>query len=139
LVIADTIIEGASMGANSVPILWRSLKFNARNPLARFKTNFCDQCSQPVRAWHRRVWIVNAARCAHLQCWNGLLFVNGYSRLMADEIRHRSRRTNQASDNISANRELRELRESAQALRARAERLEAELQHAEELAARAHR
>lgn len=58
---------------------------------------------------------------------------------MADEIRHRSRRTNQASDNISANRELRELRESAQALRARAERLEAELQHAEELAARAHR
>jgi hypothetical protein len=127
--------EGASMSTNSVPIVWRSLKLNVRNPLARFKTRVCYQCSQPVRAWHRRIWVSKRDRCAHLQCWNGLLFVNGYARLMAEDIR-RSRRTNQSSNNNHANPELRELRESAQALRGRAERLEAELQHAEELAAR---
>jgi len=75
LVTADTIVEGASMGANSVPIVWRSLTLNAPNLLGRFKTKFCDQCSQPVRAWNRRVWMAKGERCAHLQCWNGLLFV----------------------------------------------------------------
>jgi hypothetical protein len=130
LVTADTIIEGARIGTNSVPIVWRSLKLNAPNALARFKPILCDQCSQRVRAWHRRVWVANGERCAHLQCWNGLLFVNGYARLMAEEIRRRSRRYNQSSDNDHANPELRELRESAQALRVRAERLEAQLQQA---------
>jgi hypothetical protein len=128
--------EGASMSANTVPFVWRSLKLSARNPLARFKTSFCDQCSQPVRAWHRRVWVANGGRCAHLQCWNGLRFVNGYSRLIAEEIRRRSRSGNQSSDHNRAHPALLELRESATALRARAERLEAELQRAEELAAR---
>lgn len=55
---------------------------------------------------------------------------------MAEDIRRRSHRDNQSSDNARANPELRELRESAQALLARAERLEVELQRAEELAAR---
>jgi hypothetical protein len=130
LVTADTIIEGARMGANSVPIVWRSLKLNAPNALARFKPIFCDQCSQRVRAWHRRVWVANGERCAHLQCWNGLLFVNGYSRLMAEEIRRRPAATINRAITINANPELRELRESAQALRVRAERLEAQLQQA---------
>ena len=129
------IVEGASMGANSVPIVWRSLTLNAPNLLRRFKTKFCDQCSQPVRAWNRRVWMAKGERCAHLQCWNGLLFVNGYARLMAEDIRRHPSHKNQSSANNRANPELRELRESAQALRARAERLEAALRHAEEMAA----
>jgi hypothetical protein len=54
---------------------------------------------------------------------------------MAEDIRRHPSHKNQSSANNRANPELRELRESAQALRARAERLEAELQHAEEMAA----
>jgi len=120
------------MGANSLVTVWRSINLGACNMLAKFKTTFCDECSQPVRCWHRRVWEANGTRCVHRQCWNGQLFVKGYVQVMAEEIR--TRRRNRATSNSPADAELRELRASAQALRERAERLEAQLQRAEQLA-----
>jgi len=129
-VTADTTIEGASMGANSVLSVWQSFELGARSLLAKFKTTFCDECSGPIRCWHRRVWVVKGERRAHLQCWSGQLFIRGYVQLMAEEIR--ARRSDHSTDKDPAEPELRELRASAQALRERAERLEAQLQHAEE-------
>jgi hypothetical protein len=137
-VTADTIIAGASVGANSVLAIWRSFNPGARNLLARFKTTPCDECSRPVRWWNRRIWVVNGERCAHLQCWNGQLFLKAYVQLMAEEIRLTAGRRTQPGDNDAADTELRELRASARALRERAERLEAQLQQAEELAAKMH-
>jgi hypothetical protein len=120
------------MGANSLVAVWRSINLGVRYMLAKFKTTFCDECSQPVRRWHRRVWVVNGTRCVHRQCWNGQLFIKGYVQVMAEEIR--TRRRNRATSNGPAHAELYELRASARALSERAERLEAQLQRAEELA-----
>jgi len=120
------------MGANSILTVWPSFELSAHTLLAKFKTTFCEECSRPIRCWHRRIWVVKGERCAHLQCWNGQLFIKGYVQLMAEEIR--ARRRDHSTDKDPAEPELRELRVSAQALRERAERLEAQLQHAEEIA-----
>lgn len=126
---------GASRRANFVLNAWRFLE-GARDVLWRVRTTSCDECSQPIHWWNRRVWVVNGERCAHLQCWNGQLFLKAYVQRMAEEIRHSAKRRAQPSDNDCANPELRELRLSARALRERVERVEAQLQQAEELAAK---
>jgi hypothetical protein len=104
--------------------------------LARIRTIPCDECSQPIRWWNRRIWVVKGERCAHLQCWKGQQFLKEYVQLVAEEIRHSAPLHGQPSDNNSIDSELRELRAYARALRARVERLEAQLQQAEELAAK---
>ena len=54
----------------------------------------------------------------------------------AEEIRHSTQASDQPSDNDSTDAALHELRASARALRERVERIEAQLQQAEEVAAR---
>jgi len=129
-------IAGAGRGAIDILAAWRSLDLGVRGALARFKTNSCDECSRPIRWWNRRVWVVNRERCAHPQCWNAQLFLKAYVRLVSDEIRHSSQRRGQPNDNHLVDTELRELRASARALRERVERMETQLQQAEELAAK---
>ena len=129
-------IAGAGRRANFILTAWRSLDLGAGDVLGRIRTTSCDECSRPIHWWNRRVWVVNGERCAHLQCWNGQLFLKAYVQLMAEEIRHSAQRRAQPSDNDSADPELRELRASARALRERVERIEAQLQQAEELAAK---
>ena len=127
---------GASRRANFVLNAWRFLELGARDVVCRIRTTPCDECSQPIHWWNRRVWVVNGERCAHLQCWNGQLFLKAYVQRMAEEIRHSAQRRAQSSDNDCAYPELRELRSSARAIRERVERVEAQLQQAEELAAK---
>jgi hypothetical protein len=125
-----------SHGAVNVIAVGRlSLNLGARHVLARVRTTPCDECSQPIRWWHRRVWLVNGDRCMHLQCWKGQVFLNEYIQLMAEELRHSAPRRSTSSDNGFADDELQELRASARTLRERVERLEAQLQQAEEIAA----
>ena len=131
----DSIL-GADKGANAVLAAWRSLEEGARDVLARLRTTSCDECSQPIRWWNRRVWVVSHERCAHLKCWNGQLFLKAYVQRMAEEIRHSAQSRGQPSDNDPAATELGELLTFARALRERVERLEAQLQQAEELSAK---
>jgi hypothetical protein len=114
-----------------------------RDVLARFKTTSCDECALPIRWWNRRVWALDHERCTHLQCWNGQLLLKTYVQLMSEEIRHSTEEirhstqaSDQPSDNDSTDAALSELRASARALRERVERIEAQLQQAEEVAAR---
>jgi cytoskeletal protein CcmA (bactofilin family) len=51
---------------------------------ARIRTIGCDACLRPIRWWNRRVWLVGPARCVHLQCWKGQLFLKAF---VADHIR----------------------------------------------------
>ena len=128
-------IAGAGRGANSILTAWRSLDLGGRTVMARLRTISCDECARPIRWWNRRVWAVNRERCTHLQCWNGQQFIKAYVHLMSEEIRHSAQARGQPSNNNdSADSALRELRSSARALRERVERLEAQLQQAEEVA-----
>jgi hypothetical protein len=102
----------------------------------RYRTISCDECAQPIRWWHRRIWIAPDERCAHLQCWNGQQFLKTYVQLMSEELRHSPEPPVHTGDRDSSDTELHELRASARALRQRVERLEAQLQQAEELAAK---
>lgn len=117
-------------------MLFMQLGGGGRTVLARLRTTPCDECARPIRWWNRRVWAVNRERCTHLQCWNGQLFLKAYVQLMSEEIRHSARVLGQSSDNDSADAALHELRASARTLRQRVERLEAQLQQAEEVAAK---
>jgi len=121
----------------------RSIKLGTRDVLARVRTIPCDECLQPIRWWNRRIWLVDGERCAHLQCWKGQLFLKALvadeirrSQLMADEIPRSPRRRSQPSDNGSVDNELQELHASARAPLGRVERLEAQLQQAQESAAK---
>jgi hypothetical protein len=136
LIVTEDSIAGAGRGAIDIPAAWRSLGLSAHVVLARFRTNSCDECTRPIRWWNRRVWVVNDERCIHLQCWSGRLFLKAYVRLVSDEIRHFAQFRGRSSDNDSADTELRELRAFARALHQRVERIEAQLQEAEALAAK---
>jgi hypothetical protein len=125
----------SSSGPNVILSAWRSRNLGARDVLARVRATPCDECSQPIRWWNRRVWVVNGQRCAHLRCWRGQLLLKAHVQFMAGEI-GRSAHVAQPSADISAYIELRALRASAQALRERVERLAAQLQQAEELTAK---
>ena len=130
----DYSIAGAARGANAITAVWRSLELGARDMFARFKATSCDECSHPIRWWNRRVWMASREQCAHLQCWNGRLFLKAYIQLMSEEIRHSAQRRRRAPAKSSADAELHELRLFASALRERVERVEAQLQQAKELA-----
>jgi hypothetical protein len=127
--IADT-----GRGAIAILAAWRLFDLNARGVLARLGTISCDECTLPIRWWHRRVWIAPHERCAHLQCWNSQQFLKTYVQLMSEELRHSPESPAHTGDRDSSDTELHELRVSARALRQRLERLEAQLQQAEELA-----
>jgi hypothetical protein len=131
----DSIIAGVNMGANSVMTAWRSFAVSAHNVMAQFRATPCDQCSEPIRWWNRRVWLAEGERCAHPQCWNGQLFLKSYVQFMAEEIRLSAEGDSKPCDGDLGDTELRQLRASARALRERAERLEAQLRQAEKLAA----
>jgi uncharacterized membrane protein len=101
------------------------------NALTRVKAISCDECSQPIHWWNRRVWLVKHERCAHLQCWNGRQFLHTYVQLMSDGSGN-----SQPRDNGAANAELGELRTRVQSLRESLDRLERRLQEAEKFAAK---
>jgi ribosomal protein S19 len=129
-------IADAGKGAIVILAAWRLFDLNAHGVLARLRTISCDECTQPIRWWHRRVWIAPHERCVHLQCWNGQQFLKTYVQLMSEELRHSPGSPAHTDDLDSSDTELRELRASARTLRQRVERLEAQLQQAEELAAK---
>jgi len=133
--VTEDSIASAGSGANAILAAWRSLDLSGRAVLARLRTTSCDECARPIRWWNRRVWAVKRERCAHLQCWNGQQFLRAYVQLMSEEIRHSAHAHSQPGNNDSADTELGELRAFARALRERVERLEAQLQQAEEVAA----
>jgi hypothetical protein len=128
-------VAGTARGASAVVAVWSSFELRARNALARFRTSLCDECSHPIHWWNRRVWVVNRERSAHLQCWNGRQFLKAYVQLMSEEIRHSARHRSRPVKS-SAGTELRELHLFARALRERVERVEAQLQQAQKLAAK---
>jgi len=128
---------------NVILCAWRSIRLGVRDVHARVSRVRCDECLRVIRWWNRRVWALNREGCTHLQCWNGQLFLKSYVQLMseeirhsAEEIRHSTQASDQPSDNDSTDAALHELRASARALRERVERIEAQLQQAEEVAAR---
>jgi hypothetical protein len=129
-------IADAGKGAIAILAAWRFFDLNVRDMLGRLRTISCDECSRPIRWWNRRVWVADHERCAHLQCWNGQQFLKAYVQLMSEELRHSPEPAAHARDRDSSDTELRELRAYARALRQRVERLEAQLQQAEELAAK---
>jgi hypothetical protein len=104
--------------------------------MARFMTVPCAECCQPIHWWNRRVWLVDGDRCAHRHCWKGQLFLKAYVDLMAEEIRQTAAPRLESHKDESTESQLQELRAFARALRHRVERLEAQLQQAEELAAK---
>ena len=61
-----------------------SQRLETREVLARFRTIQCCECPQPIRWWGRRIWRADGERCAHLKCWQGLLFFKAF---VADQIR----------------------------------------------------
>jgi hypothetical protein len=134
--VTDHSITGAGRSAHAITAAWRSLELGAHGLFARFRAASCDECSHPIRWWNRRVWVASREQCAHLQCWNGRLFLKRYVQLMSEEIRQAAQRRRRPPAKSSADAELRELRLFARALRERVERVEAQLQQAEELAAR---
>ena len=73
-----------SSGANVILDAWRFINLGTRDLFARVITFRCDECLRPIRWWNRRVWLGDHERCAHLQCFNGRLFLRA---LVADEIR----------------------------------------------------
>jgi len=73
-----------SSGANVILDAWRFINLGTRDLFARVITVRCDECLRPIRWWNRRVWLGDHERCAHLQCFNGQLFLRA---LVADEIR----------------------------------------------------
>jgi hypothetical protein len=135
--VTEDSIADASRGLNAVLAAWRSFDLGGRAVMARLRSTSCDECARPIRWWNRRVWATNRERCTHLQCWNGQQFIKSYVQLMSEEIRHSAQARKQLSDNNdSVDAALRELRAYARALRERVERLEAQLQQAEEVAAK---
>jgi cytoskeletal protein CcmA (bactofilin family) len=74
---------------NVISSACRSITLSARPVVARLRTVPCGECSRPIRCWNGRIWLLNGARWAHLQCWQRLLFFERHIQLMADEIRHR--------------------------------------------------
>jgi hypothetical protein len=126
----------ADAGRGAIAILAALFNLNARSVRARLRTISCDECTQPIRWWHRRVWIAPHERGAHLQCWNGQQFLKTYVKLMSEELPRSPGPPTHTGDRDSSDSELRELRASARALLQRVERLEAQLQQAEELAAK---
>ena len=128
-------IAGAGRGTNAILAAWRSLDLGGRAVMARLRTTSCDECARPIRWWNRRIWAVDRERCTHLKCWNGQQFIRAYVQLMSEEIRHSAQAHGQPIDNDdSTDAALRELRAAARTLRERAERMEAQLQQAEEVA-----
>jgi hypothetical protein len=121
------------MSTNLIVRFGRPINLRVRDLLARFKATPCDQCSRPVRWWSGSVWVLNVERGAHRQCWNGHLRLKAYLEFTAEQMQLSRKPHDQAKDNYSANAELRELCASARVLRESAERLQAQLQHAEEL------
>jgi len=132
--VTEDSIAGAGKGANAIRAAWRSLNLGGHAVLARLRTTSCDECARPIRWWNRRVWAINREHCSHLQCWNGQLFLKTYVQVMSEEIRHSAPTRSRPIDNDSDDAQLHELRASARALRERVERLEAQLQQAEEVA-----
>src|SRR5215470_11686737 len=106
----------SSRGANTNLTAGRSFSQRAHDLLVWFNTIYCDECSQPIRWWNRRVWLVEEGGCAHLQCWHGQLFSKAYVQLVAEEIQLFAPEAAQPKANGLARRELRQLRESARAL-----------------------
>jgi hypothetical protein len=129
---------GPGRGAHAIVATWQFLDLFARGVLARVRTTCCDDCAQPIRWWNRRVWLVSRERCSHLQCWNVQLFQKQYVQFMSEEIRNAAQLRIHIGANDSDPAELMQLRTSARALRERIERLEAQLQRAEELAVKMH-
>jgi hypothetical protein len=132
----DTGIADSDVKANSSLAVWRSLGQRMRNMLAQFRTILCDECSQPIHWWNRRVWAIDGEGCAHPQCWNGRQFLKSYVQLTAEEMRISAASTLQPDNNEPGNSELQQLRTAARVLRERAERLEAQLREAEILVAK---
>jgi len=138
--VAEDSIADAGRGTNAILATWRSLDLGGRTVMTRFRTTSCDECARPIRWWNRRVLAADRERCTHLQCWNGQQFIKSYVQLMSEEIRHSAQARGQPSDNNDSAdaAALRELRAYACALRERVERLEAQLQQAEEVATKMH-
>jgi hypothetical protein len=131
-------IASADPGPSANPGRGQYLVRGAREALARLKTNFCDECSQPIRWWNRRVWLEEGKRCAHRHCWSGQRFLKDYVQLMSAEIRHSTGRQDDSGASAPADSQLSELRAFARTLRERVERLEGQLRQAEELDAIVH-
>jgi hypothetical protein len=128
----------ANVGSSVIIILATRQLFDLNEGLvrARLRTIACDECTQPIRWWNRRVWMTEPERCAHLQCWKGQSFLKAYVQLMSEERRHALETPAHAGDGDCADTKLRELRASARALRQQVERVEAQLRQADELAAK---
>jgi len=139
----DSIMHASNL-PNIISSAWRSITLSARPMIARLRTMTCDECSQPIRAWNGRIWLIDGERWAHSHCWKRRLFFERYMQSMADEIRAQteadefpppSQPPSQPSDNTSANSKRRSPVAPLIALRDPVERLEAQ-QLAEELAAK---
>jgi hypothetical protein len=138
-------ITRLSNGENVILGARRYVNLGMRYVFARIRTVPCGECLQPVRWWNPRVWLVDCARCAHLECFKRRLFLKA---LVADEIRRwqlmpeeippSPRLRSQSGDNGSPHNGLRHPDTSATGMRERVEPLEAQRQQAEELAARTH-
>jgi hypothetical protein len=86
---------------------------------------YCRECSRQIRSWHRRVRLDKTQY--HLQCWDRRLFFKSLIRQMSEQSSKIPRIGYTPSNHAG---DLRTLRESAQALSAKAEELEAKLQYA---------
>jgi hypothetical protein len=96
----------------------------------------CDQCSRPIHWWNRRIWAAGGERCSHLRCLKEQLAFKGYVQVVAEEIRQSSTHLAKRSDSEIAYSGLQELSACARSLSEKFERLEEQLQQAEELAAK---
>jgi cytoskeletal protein CcmA (bactofilin family) len=81
----DSIIRAKNI-PNIVSNAWRSISVSARPVIARFKTIPCDECSQPIRVWNGRIWLIDGGRWAHSRCWKGSLFTEQNFQFLADEL-----------------------------------------------------
>jgi hypothetical protein len=85
---------GSNSGANVILGAWRSIYSNAGYALARFRGIRCNECLRLMHCWNRRVWSADGDCCAHLQCWEGQLFLKA---LVTNQIRYAQIKANENS------------------------------------------
>jgi hypothetical protein len=133
-----------SNGVNIILSARRSTNSVTRYVLARVRSVCCDECSQPIRWWNRRVWLVDRESYAHLRCFEGYLFckefvedaIRSAQLIVADQIQAPSRSCSEPSDNGSVNNELQNPDAPVTVMREPAERLKGQQQQTEEPAAK---
>jgi hypothetical protein len=110
---------GAKGDARAIFDAWQSSEY-AREAYGTPRRILCPGCSQPIRWWNRRVWVVTGERCFHLRFWESQLLLEGQVHLITDEILQSSGRPAQSCGEATGVKELQRVNKRPRSITARA-------------------